>query len=492
MTSKPRSTGQLALASPAGRWLIAVTSLGSGVVFLDGSVVNVALPAIGAELGGGFTTLQWVLDGYLLTLSALLLLGGALGDRYGRKLLFLSGLAVFTVASLGCGLAPSAEVLVAARLGQGVGGAMLVPGSLALIDAVVRPQDRGRAIGAWAGLSGVSTAVGPLLGGWLVDTASWRWVFLLNLPLALLTFVATVRHVPESSAHARSRLDIGGAVAVTLGLGGVTVALIDVPSHGWNTGTAVAAVLGTALLVVFVVIERRHPSPLLPMSMFRSAQFTGANLLTFTIYGALGGGLFLLTLQLQLGLHYSALEAGLATAPITLAILLLSSRIGAVAQRFGPLLPMTAGPALAAIGFVLLSGITTDSSYAGDVLPGVAVFGLGLATTIAPLTSAVLAAVPDDHVGAASGANNAISRVAGLLAIAVLPAAAGIDLRAAEPSATGFAAAMRIAAAACAASVIIALLTIRRGRPADGRTQVVPDHPCQTIRSSNLHAVPPA
>jgi EmrB/QacA subfamily drug resistance transporter len=473
---------QLALSSRRGRWLIAVTSLGSGIVFLDGSVVNVALPSIAHDLGGGFATLQWVMDGYLLTLSALLLLGGALGDRRGRKRLFLVGLVIFTAASIACGLAPTPAVLVAARLAQGIGGALLVPSSLALIDSVIRAEDRGRAIGAWAGLSGVSSALGPLLGGWLVDTISWRAVFLINVPLAAIALAATVRHVPESRMVAPGKLDAAGAVAATLGLAGVTIALIEVPMNGWTSVTAAAGITGAALLVAFVFIESRHPAPLLPLTMFRSRQFAGANLLTFMIYGALSAGLFLLTLFLQLPMEYSATQAGLATLPITLEILLLSTWIGAVTQRTGPRLPMVAGPLLAAAGFALLAGITPGSSYLSGVLPGIVVFGLGLAITIAPLTSAVLASVGDDRVGAASGANNAIARAAGLIAVAVLPGAAGIDVHGAAGAgslATGFRTSMLIAAGMCTIGGLIALLTVRSAARVQRNALPGVQHACQ-------------
>ncbi|GAA3547022.1 MFS transporter [Kribbella ginsengisoli] len=476
--------GRLALSSRGGRWLIAVTALGSGIVFLDGSVVNVALPSIARNLGGGFATLQWVMDGYLLTLSALLLLGGALGDRRGRKQLFLIGLVIFTAASIACGLAPTPAVLVAARLAQGIGGALLVPSSLALIDGVIRADDRGRAIGAWAGLSGVSSALGPLLGGWLVDTISWRAVFLINVPLAAIALAATVRHVPESRMAAPGRLDAAGAVAATLGLGGVTIALIEVPMNGWTPVTIAAGVCGAALLVAFVVIESRHPAPLLPLTMFRSRQFAGANLLTFMIYGALSLGLFLLSLFLQMSMRYSATQAGLATLPITLEILLLSTWVGAVTQRTGPRLAMVAGPLLAAAGFVLLSGIGLDTRYLSGVLPGVLVFGLGLAITIAPLTSAVLASVGDDRAGAASGANNAIARVAGLISVAVLPGAAGVEVRSAADAGSlsaGFGTSMLISAAMCAVGGLIAFLTVRSG--VSVRRNALPgvQHACQPV-----------
>ncbi len=455
----------LRLSSPSGRWLIVAAALGSGVAFLDGSVVNVALPAIGSELGGGFSVLQWVLDGYLLTLSALLLLGGAVGDRYGRRRAFLSGLILFTVASLGCGLAPTGEVLILTRLVQGIGGALLIPGSLALIDSAVRHEDRGRAIGTWAGLSGVAAALGPFLGGWLVDTASWRWVFLINVPLAAAAFVVTVRHVPESRAAPSGRLDLAGAAAVTVGLGGIVYALIEVPVIGFTVVTLGAAVVGVLALAAFPLIERRARAPLIPLSLFRSAQFTGANLVTLAVYTGLGGALFLLALQLQESLGYSALAAGLAFLPFTGIMLLLSARIGALAQRIGPRWPMTVGPIVAGAGLILLVRVVPGASYALGVLPGLIVFGLGMALTVAPLTSTVLASVTEEHVGTASGANNAVSRVASLLAVAVLPLAVGLDSSAEGPLGPAFARAMLIAGALCILGGIVAYVTVRRGVP---------------------------
>lgn len=462
----------LPLSSPSGRWLIVAAALGSGVAFLDGSVVNVALPAIGRELGGGFSVLQWVLDGYLLTLSALLLLGGALGDRYGRRRVFLAGLVLFTVASLGCGLAPTGEVLILTRLLQGVGGALLIPGSLALIDSAIRHEDRGRAIGTWAGLSGVAAALGPFLGGWLVDAASWRWVFLINVPLAAVAFVVTVRHVPETRAAATGHLDLGGAAAVTAGLGGIVYALIEVPVIGWTVVTGGAAVVGVLAMAAFPLIERRASAPLIPLSLFRSAQFTGANLVTLAVYTGLGGALFLLALQLQESLGYSALAAGLAFLPFTVIMLLLSGRIGALAQRIGPRLPMTVGPILAGAGLVLLVRVVPGASYLLGVLPGLIVFGLGMALTVAPLTSTVLASVTEEHVGAASGANNAISRVASLLAVAVLPLAVGLDGSGGGPLGPGFARAMIVSGALCMLGGVVAFVTVRRGTPV--QPQVLP------------------
>lgn len=446
------------LASTRGRWLLAATVLGSGMAFLDGTVVNVALPTIGRDLGGDLRTQQWVLDGYLLTLSALLLLGGALGDRLGRRRIFVIGLVAFTIASVVCGLAPNGPSLVIARLAQGIGAAALVPGSLALINALVVPADRGRAIGMWAGMSGMTTALGPFVGGWLVDTASWRWVFLINVPLAMVAIWVTVQHVPESRVDAGAgRADVAGAAAVTVGLGGVIYALIEAR---WDVLTVGAFVVGAVALVAFPVIERRSSAPLLPMELFRSREFSGANLATLVVYAALGGALFLLTLHLQQSLGYSALESGMATLPVTILMMLLSSRMGVLAQRFGARVPMTVGPVVAGIGLAMMSGVEPGATYLRDVLPGVVVFGAGLTITVAPLTSTVLATVPEGYVGAASGANNAISRVAGLLAVAVLPLVAGIDAAPDEALGPGFGRAMVISAVLCAAGGVVSWLTI--------------------------------
>jgi EmrB/QacA subfamily drug resistance transporter len=450
------------------------------VAFLDGSVVNVALPAISRELGGGFSIVQWVLDGYLLSLSALLLLGGALGDRLGRRRVFLVGLGLFTVASLACGLAPTGSVLIAARVLQGVGGALLIPGSLALIDAVIRREDRGRAIGTWAGLSGVAAALGPFLGGWLVDAASWRWVFLINVPLAVAAAVVTVRHVPESrDGDVTGHLDVAGAVAVSVGLGGIVYALIEAPVHGWTVATVVPLVVGVVALAVFPVVERRASAPLIPLTLFRSAQFTGANLVTLAVYTALGGALFLLSLQLQQSMGWSALAAGLAFLPFTLIMLLLSSRIGALSQRIGPRWPMTLGPLVTAAGLALLVLAVPGAGYLTGVLPGVTVFALGMALTVAPLTATVLASVSEDHVGAASGANNAVSRVASLFAVAVLPLAVGLDGAGTGPLGPGFSRAMYVCAGLCVGGSVVAFLTIRRGAVVTPRPMPGLHQPCQ-------------
>ncbi|OBA59547.1 MFS transporter [Mycobacterium sp. 1100029.7] len=468
------------LASAAALWLIAAAVLGSGVAMLDGTVVNVALPTIGRELGADLTGQQWVLDSYLLSLSALLLSGGATGDRYGRRRVFLAGLAIFTAASVACGLAPTIGWLIGARLVQGVGAAALVPGSLALIDAGITQSDRGRAVGIWAGMSGVTTALGPFIGGWLVDSASWRWVFYLNVPLALAVAWIALRHVPESrNPGATGRPDILGTAAIAIGLAGVVYALIEFPTRGTTLATMTATVVGVAALIAFPLIEHRARSPFLPLGLFRSRQFTGANLTTLAVYVAVGGALFLLVLQLQQSLQYSALLGGLATLPMTVIMLIGSPWMGGLAQRTGPRIPMTVGPIIAALGVALMARIVPGSTYLGAVLPAVIVFGLGLSITVAPLTSAVLSAVPDIYSGTASGVNNAISRVAGLLAVAVLPVAAGIRAGPGQPLGPGFSLAMLITAGICLVGGVTAWVTVRTG--ADFAHQVLPgiDHACQ-------------
>jgi len=482
---------RLALSSREGRWVVVATALGSGLAFLDGSVVNVALPAMRRDLGGGISMQQWVLDGYLLTLSALLLLGGALGDRYGRRRVFVIGLVGFSVASLGCGLAPTSGTLIAARAIQGVAGALLIPGSLALIDASITTDDRGRAVGAWAGLAGVSSAIGPFVGGWLVDASSWRWVFLINLPLAVVAVVVTTRFVPESRRNGDEPLDLTGAALVTVGLAGVVFPLIEVPAHGWSALTVVSAIAGVVALGLLVPVEQRQASPMVPLKVFRSRQFVGVNLTTLAVYAALSAALFLLTLQLQVSLGYSALEAGSALLPVTVIMLLLSPRMGAISERIGPRLPMTVGPLVAGAGLALMARVDPGVSYAGTVLPAVLVFGFGLSLTVAPLTSTVLASVPDSEAGVASGTNNAVARVAGLLAVATLPAAAGIGQRTGS-LADGFDRAMLIAAVLCALGGVVSALTITTARRV--RHQVQPGiihgcgHPCTCIDSDQATA----
>ncbi|HEV8424017.1 MAG TPA: DHA2 family efflux MFS transporter permease subunit [Actinomycetes bacterium] len=450
--------------------MLLATILGSGIAFLDSTVVNVALPTIGRELDAGISSLQWVVNAYTLTLSGFLLLGGSLGDHYGRRRVFVIGVAWFAVASLLCGLAPTDEALVAARTLQGIGGALLTPGSLAIIEASFRREDRGPAIGAWSGLGGVTAALGPFLGGWLVQTGSWRLIFLINLPLAVVVVWVSVRHVPESrDPGATGRLDWVGAALAAVGLAGVVYALTDGPGLGWTSSRILAAgLVGVAALAAFAVWERRTRAPMLPLDIFASRQFTAANIVTFVVYGALGGSLFLMPIQLQQVVGYSPLASGVALIPITVLMLLLSARAGRLSARIGPRLPMTLGPLLVAAGFALLARIGPGARYLVDILPASLVYGFGLTLTVAPLTATVLAAAPAEHAGVASAVNNDVARTAGLLAVAVLPVAAGIsgaDALQPDRFAAGFRTAMIIAAALCAAGGLLSWLTIRNPEP---------------------------
>ena len=413
--------------SGAGRWLVAVTVAGSGMAFLDGTVVNVAVPDIGREFNASTSALQWVLNGYLLTLAALILLGGSLGDRYGRRRIFVAGVGLFTAASLLCAIAPTVELLIAARLLQGVGGAMLTPGSLALIEASFRPGDRARAIGAWSGLGGVATALGPLLGGYLIGAISWRAIFLINLPIGAFVIWAAARHVPESrDPMASGRLDLSGAVLATLGLAGTTYALIEAPERGASPVILVTAIGGVLALIAFFVGERRSANPMLPLEIFRSRQFSAANGVTFVVYAALGGFFFLFVSFLQISLGYTPIEAGAASLPVTLLMLLFSARSGALAQRIGARVPLTIGPLVIALGLLWMTRIQPGDNYLTAILPPVLIFGAGLTLVVAPVTATVLAAADSRHSGIASGVNNAVARVAGLLAVAVLPVVAGL------------------------------------------------------------------
>jgi EmrB/QacA subfamily drug resistance transporter len=417
----------IAFESSAGRWVLAVAVLGSGMVFLDGTVVNVALPDLGRDLDASTSSLQWILNGYLLTLASLILLGGSLGDRYGRRRIFVVGTGVFTAASLLCAIAPNVELLVGARLLQGVGGALLTPGSLAMIESSFRPDDRAAAIGAWSGLGGVAAALGPLLGGYLVDAVSWRAIFLLNLPLGVFVMVMASRHVPETrDPMASGRFDFAGAGFAGLGLAGTTYALIEVPEAGASPLIVLAGLGGVVALAAFLLCERQSPNPMMPLEIFASRQFSAANVVTFVVYAALGGFFFLLVAFLQISLGYSPLAAGAASLPVTALMLLFSSRSGALAQRIGPRIPLTVGPLVIAVGLLLLTRINPGDSYVSSVLPAVIVFGLGLTLVVAPVTATVLAAADARHSRIASGINNAVARVAGLLAVAVLPLIAGL------------------------------------------------------------------
>jgi EmrB/QacA subfamily drug resistance transporter len=450
--------------------VLLATVLGSGIAFLDTTVVNVALPTIGEDLGAGIASLQWIVNAYTLTLSGFLLLGGSLGDHYGRRRIFVLGVIWFAAASALCGIAPTDEALIAARALQGVGGALLTPGSLAILEASFRREDRGPAIGAWSGLGGVTAAIGPFLGGWLVQAASWRLIFFINLPLAAVVVWVSLRHVPETrDPGATGRLDWAGAALAAAGLAGIVYALTDGPARGWTSPVILATGLGgVAALAAFVAWERRSAAPMLPLDIFTSRQFTAANLVTFVVYGALGGSLFLMPIQLQRVLGYSPLASGVALIPITVVLLLLSARAGHLASRIGPRLPMTLGPLGVAAGFALFTRIGPGASYLVDILPASFVYGLGLTLTVAPLTSTVLAAAPAEHAGIASAVNNDVARTAGLLAVAVLPVVAGISgAGALEPDrfAAGFGTAMVIAAVLCAVGGVLSWLTIRNPEP---------------------------
>jgi len=393
--------------------------LGSSLAFLDGSIVTIALPAIERDLGSGVAGLQWTINAYTLTLAALILVGGSLGDRWGRRRVFVAGVVWFAVASFLCAIAPNIEVLVAARGFQGIGAALLTPGSLALISASMDEEDRGAAIGAWSGLAGVSTAFGPLLGGWLVEAVSWRAVFYLNLPLAVAIVLITLKHVPESKDdEVEGRIDFAGAILTAAGLAALTYGLVG--------SQVLPSLAGVALLVAFVIQQRRSPHALVPLELFANRTFTAANLSTFAVYGALSGAMFLLVLQLQYVSGYSPLASGIATLPITLVMLLFSARAGRLGQKIGPRWPMTIGPMIAAAGLLLLLPIGREASYLTTVFPGVMVFSVGLTLLVAPLTTAVLGAAPNSQSGIASGINNAVARTASLLAVAALPPIAGI------------------------------------------------------------------
>lgn len=456
------------------RRVVATCVLGSGMAFLDATVVNVALPNIGEHLHTGLSGLQWVVNGYLVTLTALLLLGGSIGDRFGQRRVFLTGIVWFSGASLLCGLAPNIELLVLARGLQGIGAALAVPGSLALLTGSIHPDDRARAVGAWSGLTGVATAAGPFVGGWLVDTASWRWVFLLNLPFAVAVILLG-RQIPERPRHAELPLDVAGAVTAAAGLALTTAGLIEHRAE-WAPAAIVA---GLVLLGAFVAIEHRSSHPMVPPSIFSSRQFSGANVVTFLVYAALAVGMFLIVVNLQLSLGYSALAAGLALFPVTVLMLAGSSRAGALAQRIGPRLPMTLGPLVVAAGFAWLALIAPGRSYVTLTLPAAIVLGVGLTLTVAPLTAVVLSAVRDEQLGIGSGVNNAVARLAGLLAVAVIPTAAGVHLDiGVGATMPGYRGALLAAAALAAAGALVAAGTIRRIAPeaAAGPANVV--EPC--------------
>ncbi|MFI5976360.1 MFS transporter [Streptomyces sp. NPDC051452] len=456
------------LASSQGKWILLTTVLGSTMALLDSTVVNVALPRIGADLNASLAALQWTVNAYMVTLAGLILLGGSLGDRFGRRRIFVVGVVWFAVASLLCGLAPSSGVLIAARALQGIGGALLTPGSLALIQASFHPDDRSRAVGLWSGFGGVGAAVGPFLGGWLVTGPGWRWVFLLNIPLAVLCVPVALRHVPESAdPHSHGRFDVLGAALGALALALVTYALIEARSG--SLAVALTAAAGLAAAGAFGYVERHRQDPMLPPDIFASRQFTAVNLVTLCVYAAFGGFFFLTALQLQVVAGYSPLRAGTALLPTTILMLLFSSRSGALADRTGPRLPLTVGPLFCAAAMLLMLRVGPDADYLTDVLPAVLVMGVGMVTLVAPLTATVLASVDTARAGLASGVNNAAARAAGLVAVAALPLLAGMGPQVyRRPAAfdAAFGRAMPICAGVLLLGSVLAA-TLVRHRPAE-------------------------
>lgn len=451
----------LVLHSPKGRVALVATVAASGMASLDATVVNVALPRIGREFDASVSALQWVLTGYLLALASLILLGGALGDRFGRRKVFVIGTVWFAAASLLCGAAPNIEVLVAARILQGVGGALLTPGSLAILQASFRQSDRAAAVGAWSGLGGMAGAIGPFVGGGLVDGPGWRWAFLINVPVAAIAIACAHAAVPEShDPHASRGLDTVGAALAVVALAASTWALTEAGPRGW-TDTAVigAATVAVGAMAAFAWRMLNTRDPLVPPALFRNRTFTVVNLATVLLYGALGVSFFLVAYELQVATGWSALQAGVALLPATALMLVLSAASGSLAQRIGPRLQLTVGPLLAGAGLLLLARIGPDASWAADVLPGGVVFGLGLVTFVAPLTATVMAAADPDHVSVASGVNNAIARAASLAALAVIPVISGLSVATGPAQVThSYRLALVIAACVAAAAAPLAFI----------------------------------
>ncbi|WP_436524433.1 DHA2 family efflux MFS transporter permease subunit [Actinoplanes sp. HUAS TT8] len=480
-----RQGDQVRYGTTAGRLVLLATVLGSSLAFIDATVVNLALPELGRNLGASAAGLQWTINGYALSLASLILVGGSLGDRFGRKRIFMFGIAWFAAASLLCGLAPNIELLIAARVLQGIGGALLTPGALAILEASFAPQDRARAIGAWSGLGGIGGALGPFLGGWLLEIGSWRFLFLINVPVAALVLWVASRHVPETKDPGAARsFDVAGLITGALGLGGLTYGFTAWPAHGASSPVVlIPLVIGVLGMTAFVISERRSPHPMVPPEIFRHRAFTGANLVTFLVYAANGGVFFLVVVNLQVVAGYQALAAGLAMLPVTVIMLLLSARGGALGQRIGPRIPMTAGPLLCGAALVLMSMIGTNAPYLTRVLPAVILFGLGLALLVAPLTATALGALDDAHAGIASGVNNAVARAAGLLSVAVLPLAAGLGSGSLTDSTQlhpVYHQAMLICAALMAAGAVTAFLIIPSRlppKPAEKRSFCDPASP---------------
>jgi len=465
----------LSYSSAPGRWVLLVTVLGSGIASLDATVVNIALPTIGRDFHTGIAALQWVMTGYTLSLAAFLLIGGSLGDRLGRRKVYLIGVVWFAVASVACGFAPGAVFLIVTRILQGVGAALLTPGSLAILEASFVPADRARAIGAWSALSGVAVAAGPLVGGYLISAASWRWIFFINVPIAAAVVLLGARHVPESrDPSVTGRIDYQGAVAAVVFLTGITFAFIEGPVLGWSSPAVLTmTVIAVVGLVAFLVRERRAAAPMLPLSLFGERQFAATNAVTFLVYAALTGATFLLPVMLQVVSGYSPLASGLALLPLTVIMLTLSARSGQFAARHGPRLQMSIGPIVIGAGLAMLTLATSGASYVLYVLPAVLVFGLGLAITVAPLTATAMSSAPAEHSGIASAVNNDVARFGGLLAVAALPALAGITGTSylhPDALAAGFRTAVLISGGLCVVGGLLAAVTItnpaRAPRPA--------------------------
>ena len=447
-----------------GRVVLLTTVLGSGVALLDSTVVNVALPTIGRDLGADLAGVQWVISAYALTLAALILLGGSLGDRFGRRRVYVWGVAGFGVASMLSATSPTIATLVGARALQGVAAALLTPGSLAILQSSFHPDDRMRAIGTWTGTLSIAAASGPLIGGWLI-AYSWRWVFWVNVPLCAAVIALALRYVPESrNPGASHHTDVRGVTLCALGLAGVTYALTSLPSHGVGALTVVTGTVGVVSLVTFILTERRSPHPMLPTSLFASRVFSVVNVVTLAIYAALSGTFLFLVLFLQVVSGWTALQAGAAALPLSVIMLLLASRFGALATRIGARTLMISGPLTAAAGLALLSLSPSHPSYILNILPGVALLGFGLAMTVAPLTGTVLAAAPDELAGTASGVNNAVARTAGLVAVAALPVIVGLS-GTEYADATSLAPAYRSALLICAVVMAVGAALTALGLP---------------------------
>jgi EmrB/QacA subfamily drug resistance transporter len=474
----------LHLATARGRWVLTATVLGSAMAQLDATVVGIAQPAIGKDFHAQIAGLQWVSAGYLLTVAGLILLAGALCDRFGRRKIFVIGVSWFAVASLVCAVAPNIGLLIAARALQGVGGALLTPGSLAILEASFAPNERGRAIGAWSGLGGVATALGPFVGGFLITAVSWRLIFLINVPIAVAVVLISLRQVPETrDPNATGYIDIAGSALTVMALVGISYGLIQGSSGHWDSPVVLGALLiGAIAMVAFIVVELNVHAPIVPLDIFKSRQFSATNAVTLLIYGMLGGMFFLLPIELQQVSQYSPTAAGASLLPVTFLLFALSSRSGALSARIGPRLQMSAGPLTVAVGLALFARIDSGGNYLVEVLPAVLVFGLGLAMTVAPLTATAMSSAPAERSGLASAVNNTVARTGSLLAVALLPAVAGItgDSYLHPPVfETGFQHAAFIAAIICAAGGVLAAVTIRNGqRPGAQRRSV--DHPHHT------------